>query len=192
MYSLIVCQSADDLKSLASWDGAHGSSREVLLSELSSKSKRSTFNTEMLKVFAESISSSVMLPDHRLAVLLDQVKQGQISKCLYHNPLTSPSLFSDHMCDRSDFPLQTVLELTQNADEVWFIEFSHDGSRLATSGRDTAVVIYDTSNFQVQHILKEHGNHVAYVAWSPDDSKLITCSFDHKARVWDSAVCTPT
>ena len=96
------------------------------------------------------------------------------------------------MCDRSQFPLQTVLELGQNADEVWFLEFSHDGTKLATSGKDTAVVIYDTSTFQVRHTLRDHGDRVAYVAWSPDDTKLITCSFDHKARLWNSSVCYPS
>ena len=34
--SLIVCQSADDLKAQARWDGALGSSRHILLEELSS------------------------------------------------------------------------------------------------------------------------------------------------------------
>lgn len=139
----------------------------------------------------ESISPSVMIPEHRLAALLDQLKQNQISKCLYHNSSTSPSLFSDHMCDRSQFPLRTVLELSHNAGEVWFIEFSHNGRRLATSGQDSAVVIYDTSTFHVRLTLTDHTDCVAYVTWSPDDSKLITCSHDHKARVWDSEVCNP-
>lgn len=129
-----------------------------------------------------------MIPEHRLAVLLDQLKQNQISKCLYHNSSTSPSLFSDHLCDRSQFPLRTILELSHNSGEVWFIEFSHNGRRLATSGQDSAVLIFDTSNFQVRHKLTDHTAHVAHLTWSPDDSKLITCSQDHKARVWDSEV----
>lgn len=54
--SLIMCQSTDDLKSKAEWDGAHGQSRQQLLSELS-----------------KLISPSVMIPEHRLAVLLQQV-----------------------------------------------------------------------------------------------------------------------
>ncbi len=122
-----------------------------------------------------------MIPEHRLAVLLTQVKQNQISKCIYHNPSTSPSLFADHICDRSQFPLQTILELNNNPGEVWSLEFSHNGKYLATSGEGAVVVIYDLQNFQVRHTLRDH----------TDDSKLITCSHDHKAKVWDLAVCDP-
>lgn len=35
--SLIMCQSAEDLKDQAGWDGASGNSRRNLLAELSSK-----------------------------------------------------------------------------------------------------------------------------------------------------------
>ena len=128
-----------------------------------------------------------MIPDHRLAVLLDQLKQTQISKCLYHNPTTTPSLFSDHVCDRSQFPLQVVLTLPQN-DEIYHLEFSHDGRRLATCGNDTTVTIYDTLDFEVRYTLTEHTQKVTYVTWSADDSKLITCSFDRTAKVWDASV----
>ncbi|MCJ1285882.1 hypothetical protein MMC26_005224 [Xylographa opegraphella] len=166
---LMVCQSADELRSQASWDGAHGSSRNLLLSDLS-----------------KSISSSVMLPDHRLAVLLDQVKQTQVSNCLYHNPTTSPSLFSDHVCDRSQFPLQTHVVLVQQH-EIWFVQFSHDGRRLATGGEATTVTIYDTIDFQIRHTLVEHTKAVAYAAWSPDDTKIVTCSHDLTAKVWDTS-----
>ncbi|MCJ1438090.1 hypothetical protein MMC27_007477 [Xylographa pallens] len=166
---LMVCQSADELRSQALWDGARGSSRNLLLSDLS-----------------KSISPSVMLPDHRLAVLLDQVKQTQISNCLYHNPTTSPSLFSDHICDRSQFPLQTHVVLVQQH-EVWFVQFSHDGRRLATGGEATAVTIYDTIDFQIRHTLAEHTKAVAYAAWSPDDTKIVTCSHDFTAKVWDTS-----
>lgn len=129
-----------------------------------------------------------MIPDHRLAVLLDQIQQGQIAKCLYHNPSTSPSLFTDHMCDRTQFPLQTAFELNQSTEEVYCVEFSHNGKRLAASGKDGMTVVYDTSTFQVRHTLREHTKPVACIAWSPDDSRLITCSKDNKARVWDTSV----
>ena len=133
-----------------------------------------------------------MIPDHRLAVLFDQIKQGQVAKCLYHNPSTSPSLFTDHICDRTQFPLQTAFELNQSDGEVYFVEFSHNGKRLAASGGDGATVIYDTSTFQVRHTLREHTAPVVYIAWSPDDTRLITCSQDNKAKVWDASVRSPS
>lgn len=132
-----------------------------------------------------------MIPDHRLAVLFDQIKQSQIAKCLYHNPSTSPSLFTDHMCDRTQFPLQTAYELNQSEGEVYFVEFSHNGKRLAASGKDGVTIIYETSTFQVRHTLREHNGSVVCIAWSPDDARLITCSQDNKARVWDASVQSP-
>lgn len=130
-----------------------------------------------------------MIPDHRLAVLLDQVKETQVSKCVYHNPTKPSSLFSDHVCDRREFPLQPVLTLPQN-DEIWYLEFSHDGRRLATSGQDSTVTIYDTLDYEVRYTLTEHTKSIACVAWSPDDSKLISCSHDRTAKLWDASVST--
>lgn len=131
-----------------------------------------------------------MIPDHRLAILLDHVKQNQINQCLYHNTPTAPSLYSDHMCDRNDFPLRNKFELGQHADEVWYCEFSHDGTKLATAGKDHVVVIYETSTFSMLHRLADHEEGVAHASWSPDDSKLITCSQDKFARIWNAEVCS--
>lgn len=100
----------------------------------------------------ESISPSVMIPEHRLASLLHQVKQAQISKCLYHNTANSPSLYSDHKCDRNQFPLATVQVLKDHSDEVWFVQFSNDGTRLATSSKDNTVIIWD-----LEVSVKQHG-----------------------------------
>jgi WD40 repeat protein len=131
-----------------------------------------------------------MIPNNRLAILLNHVKQNQINQCLYHNTANPPSLYSDHMCDRNDFPLRTAVELSQHSDEVWYCQFSHDGSKLVTAGRDRHVYIYDTTNFSVYRQLEKHEEGVAHVSWSPDDTKLITCSQDKKARVWSVEVWT--
>ena len=129
-----------------------------------------------------------MIPEHRLADLLDQVKQSQINNCLYHNIAMPPSLYADHMCDRDNFPLMTMLELDNHADEVFYLEFSHDGTKLATAGKDRTVMIYETGSFAILHQFTNHEKVVTYVTWSPDDSKLISCSKDHKARVWEVSV----
>lgn len=165
--SLLMCP-PESLKAQAGFEGSTNESRQRLLSDLS-----------------KFISPSVMIPDHRLATLLDHVKQNQINRCLYHNTAETPSLYCDHMCDRNNFPLRTALELSQHTDEVWYLEFSHDGTKLATTSKDHTVIIYETGSYNVIHKLMEHRGSVGYAAWSPDDSKLLTCSMDHMARLWD-------
>ncbi|KAJ5146514.1 uncharacterized protein N7515_001078 [Penicillium bovifimosum] len=185
--SLLMCP-PETLHAQAEWDGTVTSSRERLLDELSSEppcvSRYLWYN--LLIEPLESISPSVMIPQHRLAHLLDHVKQTQINNCFYHNTANPPSLYSDHMCDRNDFPLQVSLDLHHHSDEVWYCEFSHDGSKLVTAGKDHNVLIYNTADFTIIHRLTEHEEGVAFASWSPDDSKLITCSQDHQARVWSA------
>lgn len=94
------------------------------------------------------------------------------------------------MCDSNEFPLTTIIELAQSSGEVWFVEFSHDGRYLAASGESATVVVYDTTSFTPRYKFSDHGGKVVYLCWSPDDSKLITCSSDSKARIWDMAVST--
>ena len=131
-----------------------------------------------------------MIPEHRLAVLLDEVKQGWISNCSYHNTAASPSLYVDHICDREDFPMKTFHELRHHKDEVWYLKFSNDGTKLATTSKDKTVVIYETTNYKILHQLQDHGEGVTHVAWSPDDSKIVTCSTstENCARIWNVKV----
>lgn len=183
-----MCQSTEDLKEKANWDGAEGDSRHQLLSELSSTAHITT-NDISTNDCAGCISPSVMLPEHRLATLLQQVKDSQISNCMYHSSASSPSLYQDHVCDRNNFPVTTFIELGGHTGEVWHVAFSHDGSRLASCGSDGLVFIYEVGSFEVLHTLREHEDGVGAVAWSPDDSVIITGSLDRRARVWNAKVC---
>jgi WD repeat-containing protein 26 len=173
--SLLMCPK-EDLRAQARWEGTIEESRRELLQELT-----------------KCISPSVMIRDHRLAELLDQVKRSQINNCLYHNTSITPSLYSDHLCDRDDFPLRTMLELDHHTHEVWYVQFSHNGRWLATAGGEF-IIIYDTTSFTILHRLQGHTKGVTYIAWSPDDSKLVSCSLDTNARLWDVATgrCTMT
>lgn len=166
--SLLMCRSTEDLKAKANWDGAQGQSRRMLLSELS-----------------RCISPSVMLPENRLAVLLEQVKQRQIDTCLYHTAASSPSLYSDHFCDRRNFPSEVALDLS-SLGEIWQVQFSHDGSKLATGGSRDSVTIYDTRTFAELHTLGDHEKGVGNISWSPNDAFIVTCSQDKFARLWDA------
>lgn len=134
------------------------------------------------------LSPSLMVPEHRLAVLLDQVKQSRIANCLYHNTEVSSSLYSDHRCDREHFPLEVAAELHQHTSEVWFVDFSHDGTRLVSCGAEGKALIWDMQSLQVLHTLPDHTQGVCFASWSPDDKMLITCSKDRYARLWDTEV----
>lgn len=130
-----------------------------------------------------------MLPEHRLATLLQQVKEAHISNCIYHSSAASPSLYQDHVCDRNNFPVTTFVELDGHTGEVWHVVFSHDGSRLASCGSDGYVFIYEVGSFEVLHTLKDHDDGIGAVAWSPDDSIIVTGSLDGRARLWNTKVC---
>jgi WD40 repeat protein len=172
--ALMMIPSSDELRAEAAWDGAQGDSRSELLSEIS-----------------KSISPSVMIPEHRLATLLTSIQQQQILNCQYHNTTVTPSLYTDHECASEDFPLQTLTELRNQTDEVWYLDFSHDGSMLATAGRDGLVNVYDTKRWMIVHEFREHERNaleargVCYVAFSPDDRYLISCSQNNEFVVMD-------
>jgi WD40 repeat protein len=143
--------------------------------------------------YIERISPSVMLPENRLAVLLQHVKQSQIDTCLYHTAALSPSLYSDHLCDRRNFPSEIALELGDFGGEVWSVRFSNDGTRLAACGSRDHVKIWDTHTFSVVRVLtndtiNDGGKGVCDISWSPDDSMIMVCSFDKYARLWDPNV----
>lgn len=131
-----------------------------------------------------------MLPENRLAILLHQVKQNQINTCLYHTAASSPSLYSDHHCERRHFPTEAALTLDISA-EVWQVQFSHDGSRLAACGKSATVTIWETKSFQIVQTLEEHDQGVGNISWSPDDSMIVACSLDKYARIWDVKVRIP-
>ena len=118
---------------------AHGPSTYVLL--LEPRSVTLTFSpTEGY------IPSSVMIPQRRIATLLEQARAYQQSRCLYHNmgpKDRSYSLYTDHCCDRNAFPRVTTAVLTVHSDEVWNLEWSHSGRYLATASKDKSAIIWE-------------------------------------------------
>lgn len=140
----------------------------------------------LLEDLTRSIAPSVMIRDHRLAELLDQVKSAQINQCLYHNTSIPPSLYSDHMCNQEDFPTKTWMILEEHAGEVYCVAFSPDGKWLATAGEDRLCIIYDAVNFRVVQKLQQHDAPITHLAWSPDSKKILTAAEEPRARIWDA------
>jgi WD40 repeat protein len=171
--ALLMCPSAEDLRIQAGWDGTNGESRRILLQKLS-----------------KSISPTIMIPEHRLANLFDQVKQTWVDDCLYHNTNNDPSLYVEHSCDRGDFPCYPDITLNDhNNGEAWYVKFSNRGKFLATAGKDKYVHIYEIQETGFKHFrkFKLHDAGVCFLAWSPDDTKIISCTRepDNRLKVFD-------
>jgi len=167
--SLVMCTDVEDLKKKAEWDGSKGSSRQSLL-----------------KAIRGYVSSTVMIPEHRLGELLKQAVSWQTSRCLYHNaPPTTYNLFEDHVCSPHNIPRETAHILDKHADEVWYIRFSHNGMLLASAGKDCTIILWEMNGFSVLHVLMGHTGPTSFVAWSPDDTMLLSCSGDSTIRLWN-------
>jgi WD40 repeat protein len=65
------------------------------------------------------------------------------------------------------------------------VQFSQDGSKLASASDDKKVMVWDPSTGEHLHTLEGHSSAVNAVQFSPDGSKLASASWDKKVMVWD-------
>jgi hypothetical protein len=139
-----MCTEPEDLRRRAGWDGASGTSRHQLLDALHGKLFVVDGRLVTYIKRTEYISSAIMIPQRRFAALLHQAQDLQRQRCTYHNPPPDArhSLYSDHHCSKNDFPriMTTILEV--HTDEVWNLEWSHDGNYLASAGKDKSAIIW--------------------------------------------------
>ncbi|XP_024982023.1 WD repeat-containing protein WDS homolog [Cynara cardunculus var. scolymus] len=130
----------------------------------------------------------ITVPDRRLEHLVEKVVCSQIDSCIYHNSLDPVSIYGDHRCGRDQIPTETVQILSDHKNEVWFVQFSNNGNYLASSSSDCTAIIWkvlEDCKLVLQHTLSSHQNPVSFVAWSPDDTMLLTCGSSEVLRLWD-------
>ncbi|XP_047972664.1 WD repeat-containing protein 26 homolog isoform X2 [Salvia hispanica] len=130
---------------------------------------------------------TVVIPEYRLVRLVEQALDFQRDGCRLHNSVGEMSLLVDHQCGLDQIPCQTVQILKEHNDEVWFLKFSHNGRYLASSSRDSHVIIWVNVDGQVimRRRLTGHGQPVSYISWSPEDDQILTCGEDKTVRRWD-------
>ncbi|GAB4830128.1 hypothetical protein Ancab_019770 [Ancistrocladus abbreviatus] len=78
--------------------------------------------------------------------------------------------------------------LTEHKNEVCFVQFSNNGEYLASSSSDCTAIIWkvlEDGKFTMTHTLSSHQKPVSFVAWSPDDTMLLTCGNVEVVKLWD-------
>ncbi|EEF49655.1 WD repeat-containing protein 26 homolog isoform X1 [Ricinus communis] len=149
----------------------------------------SNARSKILEKLQKLLPPTVMIPEKRLEHLVEKALDVQRDACVFHNTLDSDlSLYSDHQCGRNWIPSQTLQILEAHDDEVWFLQFSHNGKYLASSSKDQSAIIWEIKEdgiVALKHTLKGHRKPVLTVSWSPDDSQLLTCGQEEVIRRWD-------
>ncbi|CAN1270036.1 WD repeat-containing protein WDS homolog [Linum perenne] len=139
---------------------------------------------EMKKLFPPPI----VLSEGRLEHLVEKAVRSQIDSCKYHNSDEGVSLYEDHCCSRDQIPTVTVQILREHKNEVWYVQFSNNGEYLASSSSDCTAIVWkvmEDGKLAFKHMLSSHRKPVSLVAWSPDDTKLLTCGNAEVLKLWD-------
>ncbi|XVE83655.1 hypothetical protein DITRI_Ditri16bG0104000 [Diplodiscus trichospermus] len=149
---------------------------------------RSRSRTKLLEELQKLLPPTIMIPERRLEDLVEQALVLQRDACMFHNSMDKEmSLYADHQCGRDQIPSQVLQILQAHTDEVWFLQFSHNGKYLASSSNDRSAIIWevDANGVSLKHKLTGHQKPVSSVSWSPDDHQLLTCGVEEVVRRWD-------
>ncbi|CAH8270518.1 unnamed protein product [Arabidopsis lyrata] len=145
--------------------------------------------SKVLEELQNLLPASVIIPEKRLECLVENSLHIQRDSCVFHNTLDSDlSLYSDHQCGQHQIPSQTVQILESHTDEVWFLQFSHNGKYLASSSKDQTAIIWEIcadGHTSLKHTLVGHQKPVIAILWSPDDRQVLTCGAEEVIRRWD-------
>lgn len=175
---LCMCSSPDEIRKRAKWEGTGRASRSAVLRNLQ-----------------KYIPASELLAENRLQVLLQQAVDGQKQRTMF--PYTRQKRISlledlEHCPDR--VPRQAMFRLSGHSDEVWFVQFSHNGRYIASASKDTTVIVWDWAGLKsgavdesnaVLNRLKGHSHVICLMSWSPDDTHLLSCGKDYSIRLWN-------
>ncbi|KAG4924130.1 hypothetical protein AAZX31_18G108800 [Glycine max] len=150
--------------------------------------------SKLLEELQKLLPPTVLIPEKRLEHLVEQALVLQREACLFHNSLDKEmSLYSDHHCGKTQIPSRTSQILEAHDDEVWYVQFSHNGKYLASASNDRSAIIWEVDmngELSIKHKLSGHQKSVSSVSWSPNDQELLTCGVEEAVRRWDVSTGT--
>lgn len=144
----LFCPDAPSLRQEACWPGAGPESRQGTLREL------------LLLLPMKDV-----VPEGRLEELVEQAVGAQMDGCLYHNALgraRPESLMRNYAAGPEQLPSRQADMKDGHGDEVWSVEWSHDGGRLATASKNGGAAVWELAlgregpRLRLQHVLKGH------------------------------------
>ncbi|SCV02916.1 LANO_0G01024g1_1 [Lachancea nothofagi CBS 11611] len=155
----------------------------------------------LIRSISKYIDPNDLVPRGRLLTLLSQAIKYQNSQDVLNfeceedenmaaNSSRRYNLLQDNSSTSHRISFTAEKKLAQNADEIWYLEFSPDGKYLASASADSLtdrkVLIYDVENdFQVYKVLGGNEQCVLYLSFSPDSKYLISCPFNEEAKIYD-------
>lgn len=174
---LHMCQTPAELRRRAQWPGAGTQSRMRVLDRL-----------------RKYIPADQLFQEHRLEALLRQSVAFQKTDARWPYTVQDESgLLEDLVHDPERLPKRPVHRLDVHDDEVWFVQFSNNGRYLASGSKDRSVIVWEVArvydgNLRASEAIRfrfdDHEKHVSFLAWSPDDTRLLSASWK-TISMWD-------
>lgn len=97
------------------------------------------------------------------------------------------ALCTKKICQWSVAPASPRLRLSGHTAHIYGLDFSPDGSKLASAGADQLVMLWNTADGANYATAKGHGSPVYAVAFRPDGAQLASCGLDRTIRLWNPA-----
>jgi WD40 repeat protein len=141
---------------------------------LEQKAVRETEIARSNELAAASISNLKVDPELSILLALQAV-------------ITSNTTGAEDALHRAVQASRIKYTLTGHTDEVNDIEFSPDGTKLASASLDRTAKVWDTASGKELFTLKGHGDQVLQIRFSPNGKSLATASRDGTAKIWDVA-----